>query len=104
MKVGYAVVDQPRAHFRGNRSRNELPDIRRIVQTFEKFSYPVRYRRAAACRELREPSEIGYRQDSGNHRRRDSRARHAVAKSQIGLGIEEELGDCPAGTRVRRLC
>src|SRR3546814_2139888 len=79
---------------------DEGPRLRLVVQAVEQVGELRRHTGTAESGKLQCPGEIGDRQDARHDRHPDARGGGAVAEPEIGIVVEEELGDGPGGARV----
>ena len=80
-----------------DRGGDQLALVRVVVEPLEQLCEPLRNDRTATPGEACHGLEVGDRQDAGYHRDRQARLLQAVEKAEIGVGLEEELGDGARG-------
>ena len=100
MEMADAGRVQHAALFRGHGGGHQPAGRRIVVQALEQLAHPGRQRGPAGGAELDHPAVIGHRQDAGLDGNRDAGGPGAVHESQVGAGVEKELGDGAAGAGV----
>src|SRR5437588_4237218 len=94
MKVGHTAVEKIK-HLLGRDCRgNELAGGGVVVEPLEALGEPVRYRGAAARREIFCLLEILHRQDARHDRDKYAAGAHPVEIAEVEIVLEKKLSHC----------
>src|SRR3546814_2822509 len=93
VKLLDAAAQEVAAELNGDGDRHGEAHLAVLLEVGEEVDQPVRQGRLAALRHLARALEVHDRQDAGDDRRLDARRPRAVDEAQVGVGVEEELGD-----------